>query len=56
MRKFLKRSHVIQHNQLLKQLLDKIEENSKLINEKRKNVDFSITDSLSIVSIVLFIN
>ncbi|CAG2167082.1 unnamed protein product [Oppiella nova] len=49
-RKFIKRSHVVQHNQLLKQLLDKIEDNSKLICEKRKNVEFSISDSLSINS------
>ncbi|XP_054159872.1 nucleolar complex protein 2 homolog [Oppia nitens] len=49
-RKFLKRSHVIQHNQLLKQLLDKIDENSKLICDKRRNVDFSITNSPAINS------
>ncbi|CAG2114639.1 unnamed protein product, partial [Medioppia subpectinata] len=49
-RQFIKRSHVVQHNQLLKQLLDKMEENSKFINEKRSNVEFSISDALSINS------
>ena len=49
MRQFLKRCHSVQTNQLLKQLLDKIEENSQFINEKRKNVEFSITDGHSIV-------
>ena len=39
--------------QSLKQLVDKIEENSNFINNKRKNVEFGVDNSLAIVSIAL---
>lgn len=38
------------HCRLLKQVLDKIEENSKFIAERRKHITFGISDVAAIVS------
>lgn len=50
-KKFIKTNHNVRHLQLIKQLCDKIDENSKFISEKRKNITFGINDATAIVSL-----
>ena len=55
LKEFLKKCKSANYCKVIKGLLDKIQENCKIIEERRKNIQFSIKDKKNVVCICFYL-
>lgn len=56
MKEFLKKCKVANFSKQIKQIVDKVEENSKFISARRRTANVSLADDKAIVSQICFVH